>query len=122
MLMRTFTGAKPLDRITARNCFLANQCATPGLGSLMAGRRAAGIGQLFVAVAGFALVILWFVLRMSQLYNQIFNDAQPQSVAWAGEVGAAIFAAAWLWSLVTSLSVLRQARSSPSATPPKLEA
>ena len=122
MRMKTSTGAKPLDRTRARNCFLINQFATPGLGSLMAGRPVAGIGQLLVAVAGFALVMLWFALRMSQLYDQVVNDAQPQSVAWAGLAGAGLFAAAWLWSLVTSLSVLRNARTSEPATPPKLEA
>jgi hypothetical protein len=122
MRMRTSSGAKPLDRARARNCFLINQFATPGLGSLMAGRPGAGIGQLLVAVAGFVLVMLWFALRMSQLYNEVVNDAQPQSAAWAGEAGAALFAAAWLWSLVTSLSVLREARNSEPAPPPKLEA
>ena len=122
MRMKTSTGAKPLDRARARNCFLINQFATPGLGSLMAGRPVAGIGQLLVAVAGFALVMLWFVLRMTQLYDQVVNDAQPQSAAWAWEVGAALFAAAWLWSLVTSLSVLRQARTAEPTAPPKLEA
>ena len=122
MRMRTFSGAKPLDRARARNCFLINQFATPGLGSLMAGRSVAGIGQILVAVAGFALVMLWFALRMSQLYNEVANDAQPQSAAWVGEAGAALFAAAWLWSLVTSLSVLREARTSEPAPPPKIEA
>jgi hypothetical protein len=122
MRMRTSAGAKPLDRARARNCFLINQFATPGMGSLMAGRPVAGIGQILVAVAGFALVMLWFVLRMSDMYNQVVNDAQPQSVAWAGEAGTGLFAAAWLWSLVTSLSILRKARASEPATPPKLEA
>jgi hypothetical protein len=119
--MRTSSGAKPLDRAKARNCFLINQFATPGLGSLMAGRLVAGIGQLFVAVAGFVLVMLWFALRMAQVYNEVVNDAQPKSAAWAGEAGAALFAAAWLWSLVTSLSVLREARTSGPAPPPKLQ-
>jgi len=119
--MRTFAGAKPLDRTRARNCFLINQLATPGLGSLMAGRPVAGIGQLLVAVAGFSLVMLWFVLRISDLYNQVVNGAQPQSVGWVGEAGAGLFAAAWLWSLVTSLSILRKARTAEPATPPKLE-
>ena len=121
MRMRTSSGAKPLDRARARNCFLINQFATPGLGSLMAGRPVAGIGQLLIAVAGFVLVMLWFALRMSQLYNEVVNDAQPQSTAWAGEAGAVLFAAAWLWSLVTSLNVLREARASEPAPPPKLE-
>jgi hypothetical protein len=114
-------GARPLDRTKARNCFLINQFATPGLGSLMAGRLAAGIGQLLVAVAGFTLVMLWFTLRMSQVYDQVVNDAEPKSAAWALGSGAAVFAAAWLWSLATSLSVLRQARTSEPVAPPKLQ-
>ena len=111
MHMRTSSGAKPLDRTKARNCFLINQLATPGLGSLMAGRRAAGIGQLLLAVAGFGMVMGWFVLLALQIYNELINDAQPKSVAWLGEVGAVTFAAAWVWSLVTSLSVLREGRA-----------
>ncbi len=88
----------------------------------MAGRRAAGIGQLLVAVAGFLMIIGWFVLLFRQIYDELINDAQPKSVAWAGEAGAAVFAAAWVWSLVTSLSILREARTSQPAAPPKLEA
>ena len=122
MLMRTSLGAKPLNSTTARNCLLVNQCATPGLGSLMAGRRAAGIGQLLLAVAGFVMVVGWSVQQAIQTYNQIVNDAGTQSVVWLGEAGAAAFIAAWLWSLVTSLSVLREARANEpkSAAPPLL--
>jgi len=101
----------PLSRSAARNAALLNQCATPGLGSLMAGRRLAGIGQLLLAIAGFVMVVGWFALLALQIYNELLNDAQPKSVAWLGAVGAAIFAVAWLWSLVTSLSVLREARA-----------
>src|ERR1035437_2075132 len=122
MRMRTSTGAKPLDRTRARNCFLINQCATPGLGSLMAGRPTAGLGQILVAVAGFVLVLIWFALRMLHLYEEVINDSQPKSVAWLGEAGAAVFVVAWLWSLATSLSVLREARANErrSAKPPVL--
>jgi hypothetical protein len=101
----------PLSQSTARNAALLNLCATPGIGSLLAGRRAAGIGQLLLAVAGFAMILGWFVLLFLQLYNELINDAQPKSVAALGEAGAVTFAAAWLWSLVTSLSVLREARA-----------
>ncbi len=83
----------------------------------MAGRRLAGIGQLLVAVAGFLMIIGWFVLLAQQLYNEIMNDAPPKSVAWLGEAGAVTFAAAWLWSLVTSLSVLREARAKENKPP-----
>jgi len=83
----------------------------------MAGRRVAGIGQLLVAVAGFVMVIGWFVLLAMQIYNELINDAEPKSVAWLGEAGAVTFAAAWLWSLVTSLSVLREARANEDKPP-----
>jgi len=77
----------------------------------MAGRRVAGSGQLLLAVAGFAMVLGWFTLLAIQTYNQLVNDNEAKSVAWLGEAGAATFIAAWLWSLVTSLSVLREARA-----------
>ena len=86
----------------------------------MAGRRLAGIGQLLLAIIGFAMVTGWFALLAVQTYNQLTNDAQPKSAAWLGEAGAVMFIAAWLWSLVTSLSVLREARANErrSVTPP----
>jgi S1-C subfamily serine protease len=110
----------PLSHSTARNAALLNQCATPGLGSLMAGRRFVGIGQLLVAVVGFVLVVAWFVLVSLQIYEQLVNDAEPKSVASVGEAGAVVFLGSWLWSLVTSLSILREARANErkSVTPP----
>jgi hypothetical protein len=85
----------------------------------MAGRRAAGIGQLLLAVVGFVMLMGWFVLLALQIYNELLNDAQPKSVAWLGQAGAAVFAAAWVWSLVTSLNVLREGRANdPDKIPP----
>lgn len=111
----------PLSRSAARNAALLNQCATPGLGSLLAGRRLAGLGQLLLAVAGFLMILAWFGLLALQLYQQLVNDAPAQSVATLGEGGAILFAAAWLWSLVTSLSLLREARNNePASIPPAL--
>lgn len=76
----------------------------------MAGRWVAGIGQLILAVVGFCLVVAWFFMVMSQFYQQLNAEAPSRSFARLGEVGALIFGAAWLWSLVTSLSLLREAR------------
>ena len=50
--------SKPVSRTTAHNAALLNQLATPGLGSLMAGRWLAGVGQLALAVAGFVMVVV----------------------------------------------------------------
>jgi len=96
-----------------------NQLATPGLGSLMAGKVLTGAGQIAVAVIGFALVAMWFGLTMIQTYNQFTNDALPKSYGGLGAAGALVFIAAWCWSLLTSLQVLREAKSNEPA-PPKI--
>ena len=109
---------RPLTPASARNYALLNQLATPGLGSLLGGRWLAGSGQLILALAGFCLIIAWFVKVMLLFYQQIESNANPApgSVAWLGESGAATFAVAWIWSLFTSLSLLREARKTPAPT------
>lgn len=101
---------RPLSRATARNAALINQLATPGLGSLLAGRWLAGVGQLLLALAGFGLILAWFARLMIRLYQQIEANSSTDlpSIAWMGEAGAAVFAAAWLWALFTSSSILRE--------------
>ena len=108
---------KPVSRTGARNAALVNQFATPGLGSLMAGRWMAGMGQLLLAVAGFVLVVVWFFETMIQLFGQIDGKAVSAPVAGLGETGAGLFVVAWFWSLVTSLSLLNRAKSEEPARP-----
>jgi hypothetical protein len=118
--LKRFRG--PLTRTTARNCLLINQFATPGLGSLLGRRFVAGVGQLLLAIAGFVLVVGWFIGVLHEMAKQLdTGGAQPGSVAWLGEVGGLLFLASWLWALVTSLSLLRQARENEAqAVPPPL--
>jgi hypothetical protein len=118
MPMRISSAKKPLNRTTARNSFLINQFATPGLGSLMAGHWVSGTLQVIFAVIGFGFVLAWFIALMSQTYGQFNGDTPAGSVAWLGETGAIIFAAAWLWSLITSLSLLREASKNEPQMPP----
>ena len=92
-----------------------NQLATPGLGSLIARRYLSGIGQLVLAIAGFVLFLLWFVGVMRQFYGQIEGNVEVKSVAWLGLAGLGLFAAAWVWALVTSISLLREARRNRDA-------
>jgi hypothetical protein len=108
-----------VSRATARNAALVNQLATPGLGSLMAGRWLAGSGQLALALAGFVMIVTWFIEVMIQFYGQINSNLQPRPVGWLGETGAILFAAAWLWALVTSVSLLLRAKAAEAdATKP----
>src|ERR1051326_67114 len=91
-------SSKPVNRSTATNSVLINQLATPGLSSLLAGRYLAGAGPVLLALAGFGLIIGWFVSLMLQMYNEDQGNPQPRSVAWLGEAGAVIFFVAWLWA------------------------
>jgi len=101
---------KPLTPATARNAALINQFATPGLGSVLAGRYLSGAGQLLLSVAGFSLELLWFVAVMRQFYGQIQGNVDVKPVGWIGLSGLAVFAAAWFWALVTSISILREVK------------
>jgi len=113
---------KPVDSAGARNAALVNQCATPGLGSLMAGRWIAGSGQLALAVAGFVMVIVWFFKIMIQYFGQITGDVQPHPVGWIGMTGGIMFVASWLWAWVTSISLFFEARRNAAAeTPGKVD-
>jgi hypothetical protein len=119
---------KRLSHTNARNSALLNQLATPGLGSILAGRIMVGIGQLLLAVTGFALVIAWIITLLIQVYSLMdFNSqTQPHSVAWLGWAGFGVFALAWLWALVTSFSILREGRENAASefdqpSPPRLD-
>ena len=111
MGMKPFSAPKKLSRAKARNAALMNQFATPGLGSLMAGRRLAGAGQLLLFLAGFVLYCVWVFKDLAQYYSLMFSDAQPEHVGWNGmaTTGVVLCVAAWLWSLVTSLRLMREA-------------
>lgn len=82
----------------------------------MARRYVAGVGQLLLALIGAGLLIAWFLALMSQIYRQINGDENPKSAAWLGEAGAVFFAAAWVWALFTSLSLLREAQANEPPT------
>lgn len=87
-----------------------NQLATPGLGSLMARRWVEGISQLVLSGAGFLLLMFWGIRELIQYYGQMFGEAPARPVGWtACLLGVGMFALAWLWSLWTSFSLLREA-------------
>jgi hypothetical protein len=99
----------------AVTCALTNQFATPGLGSLMAGRFLAGSGQLLLAVGGFVMVVAWVGLTMHESYNLMYSDAPPKSFAWLGVAGGVLFGISWFWALVTSIRLVRQAKADEEA-------
>ena len=116
---------QPLSQTRVWTCVMINLCATPGLGSLMARRVVAGLGQLLLAVVGFLLITYWMCL----LFYREINEAMQKPVAlhapdWLWQIGLLLFGAAWLWSLVTSISLLVDSKRSRTATlkntPPRI--
>jgi len=81
----------------------------PGLGSLLAGRRVGWL-QAPLAVAGFALTIVWFAsfVREWARLDELPADGGPHFRL--GLIGVGLFAIAWGWALVTGLRLLRVTR------------
>jgi 4a-hydroxytetrahydrobiopterin dehydratase len=108
--MKPSSAPAIISRAAVRNATLLNLLATPGLGSLVARRWFEGIGQLLLSVTGFCLVVVWFIREIIPYYGEMFSDTPPPHVGLQMlGVGAAMFAASWFWSLVTSLSLSRTA-------------
>ena len=126
--MKTSSAGKTLSPAAARNCLLMNLFATPGLGSLMGGRILAGLGQLLIFLVGFAFIGLWFYCTMKQYYSlmDFSADDTRAKVSYIHYflAGFLFAAASWLWSLLTSLSLMRQAKTpeptTPGSVPPRI--
>ena len=122
---------EPLSRQTAWGCFTTN-AAIPGFGSLVAG-YAVGYVQAALYLVGFGMTsvfgvrfIVWYLSNYSRLQSLMDDDLiGAWGEIWAAArwfvLGLAIAAVGWLWALVTSLRILREARKAdPVGTPPRL--
>ena len=126
--MKISSGDKALSPAKARNCLLMNLFATPGLGSLMGGRILSGLGQLFLFLIGFAFVGIWFYRTMKSYYSlSDFSDdsASLHPLYLRYFLAGFLFAAAsWLWSLLTSIQMMAQAKTPepalPGSVPPRI--
>jgi hypothetical protein len=128
----TLGPRRPLDRQTAWGCLTANLFGVPGLGSLAAGRRV-GYFQMLLSVGGLAIssvfgirFILWYLSNSAQM-NQLDDTGLEQlggiwlHLRWA-LAGIAVFACGWLWALMTSISILAEAKSgAPKPAPPVIK-
>ena len=130
MLMKPSSpGRKPVSRARAKNAAMLNLLAAPGLGSLLCRRWIAGAGQLILCVIGFIVFMVWFVKEMIQYYDLITSDVPLQSIWLIAATGVSLVTVSWLWSAVTSVSLLREASANnlqslknfAAAPMPKLE-
>ena len=64
-----------------------------------------------LAIVGFALFLVWFIKEMKQFYCWISGNVEVRPIGNLLITGLILFALAWIWSLVTSISLLREALS-----------
>jgi len=115
------TPRPPLTVTRAWTCLGINLFATPGLGSYIGGRKAAGAGQLCLSVVGFLLITTWMFKTFYGVVTAEMNGTDsvaPGAIWW--QSGTFFFALAWVWSLVTSISLVREVGSTPVVAPPPL--
>jgi len=118
------TKPRPPLTVTRAWTYLGiNLFATPGLGSYMGGRKAAGSGQLCLSVTGFLLITAWMFKTFYGVVTAEMNGTDsvaPAALWWQG--GTFFFALAWVWSLITSVSLVREIGAASVGTPPPLAA
>ena len=132
----------PLTVVRAWTCLGVNLLATPGLGSVMGGRRGVGRAQLYFSVAGFFLIVIWmfklcFGIMASQINetpsvpipraprlttppdhpSQINETPSVPIPAWWWQLGVGLFGIGWVWSLITSLSLVAEAKQTERDNP-----
>jgi len=88
-----------------------NLMVLPGLGSFLARRRIAGVLQAALAGTGAGLSVWWLFLLARQWAEDGYFPIDGGADFRIGIFGVLIFAAAWVWSLGTSLAVIHTART-----------
>ena len=121
---------RPLSRQTAWGCFTTN-VTLPGAGSLVAG-RVSGYAQLVLAIGGLILsgvfglrFIVWYGANWRHLHDPQLDGITALLEMWQALrwplLSMAIFLVGWLWALLTSLSILHEAKKhEPTNVPPRL--
>jgi 4a-hydroxytetrahydrobiopterin dehydratase len=100
---------KPAGPITAASAAFLNLLVAPGLGSLLAKRWYAGLGQLAMLAVGMTMLLIWLLKILGQYYGLMFGETHTESVGWYGKTGAILFCASWIWALLTSVSIFLEA-------------
>lgn len=113
-----FPSPQALKRSQLWACAALNQLAFPGLGSVIAGRRA-GYAQAAIFLLGFMLLMgfmFWYLFCALRFLKDPAGDeeawrAQYRSFAWAWKSGLLLCVLSWFWALVSSVGIVRQAQT-----------
>ncbi|HHY84287.1 MAG TPA: hypothetical protein GYA07_01940, partial [Verrucomicrobia bacterium] len=83
---RSLANLSPSQR--AWTCALINQCATPGLGSLLARRFVSGSLQILLSFAGFLQILVWMALYFRNLILEQIDGSGAPAPLWLLKWGA----------------------------------
>ncbi|HEY1171487.1 MAG TPA: hypothetical protein VGH19_08975 [Verrucomicrobiae bacterium] len=108
LLRKMLKVSYPIDRKSARTCLLLNVAAWPGLGSVLA-ERFSGWLQMILSLGGLLMVASSLFQFMTMLWEETRYPTMQDRFVRVAICGALAFAAAWVWSLITSLSVCSKA-------------
>ncbi|MGH7977119.1 MAG: hypothetical protein ACREC8_10720 [Limisphaerales bacterium] len=105
------SSERPLSRDRAWACVMLN-FSLAGLGSLKARRFFAGICQLVAVFAGFFLMCAWIIEWCYRIFQaQAGETVSKNSIGWLWQWGAACFVVSYAWTLITCVSLMRQAKA-----------
>jgi hypothetical protein len=110
----------PLNRDRAWACVLLN-LSVPGWGSLKAGRPLAGVGEMVIVIAGLVLFGVWMYEWLNRVFqSQLGNPLPPLPAPWLWKWGVGLVCVSCVWTIVTCISMMREAKAYEESVPPRL--
>ncbi|HVM62299.1 MAG TPA: hypothetical protein VMV72_15680 [Verrucomicrobiae bacterium] len=97
---------KPVKKLTAWLCLLLNALVLPGLGSLIVRNPVKGIAQGVLAVAGMVLSMAGVGPTLDQMVKTGELPDHVGGTFWLSIVGIILFAIAWVWAFMSSVSTI----------------
>lgn len=105
------SSERSLSRDRAWSCIMLN-VATPGTGSMRAGRVFSGMCQLLLAITGAALLCTWILKSTwAVIQKQTGMPAPQHPIGWLWHWGVICFAASWTWTFITCVDLFRRAKA-----------
>ena len=118
---------QPLSRQMAWGCLTTN-LAIPGMGSLVAGRKA-GYAQAILAMISMSLTVIfgarfamWLLANWSRVYSPETDPIGVMVEMWHylrwALISIGLFFVSWFWALATSYAILNAARRAEEGNVP----
>lgn len=93
----------------------------PGWGTIKAGKKIAGICELFFALGGLFLLFAWMFGWMTRVFESAAGeDLSPIPSPWIWRSGVICIVISWIWTGFTCFHLMRDAREYEKNLPPRL--